>query len=78
LWPVCHLNVTCWGQAAATHTGGPMLAFIAAALFILGLLLDLTKVALGPLDVTVFLLLGLIAMALHMAGVGAGIRTGRR
>ncbi|WP_329093575.1 MULTISPECIES: hypothetical protein [unclassified Streptosporangium] len=53
-----------------------MLAIAAAVVFGLGFLLDLINTRLGPLTGTGFLLLGLLLLALHQAGVGsAGPRT---
>ncbi|GGK40179.1 hypothetical protein GCM10010124_36120 [Pilimelia terevasa] len=54
-----------------------MFAVIAAVLFGLALLLDLTDNALGPMTATSLMLAGLLCLALQMAGVGAGLR-GRR
>lgn len=48
-----------------------MTAIIAAVLFAIALLLHLAGLALGPLDVTFFELAGLIAAALHLAGIGS-------
>ncbi len=55
-----------------------MLAIVAAVLFLIALIVDLAKLALGPLDTTVFLLLGLIAFVLYQAGVGATLYGHRR
>ena len=55
-----------------------MTAIIAAVLFAIGLLLHLTGLSLGPLDVTFFELAGLIAAALHLAGIGSAVRTRAR
>ncbi|PZG29297.1 hypothetical protein C1I98_32270 [Spongiactinospora gelatinilytica] len=54
-----------------------MLAVVAAIVFGLGLLLDLVGVELGAgINATTFMLLGLLLLALHQAGVGtAGIRS---
>ena len=49
-------------------------AIIAAVLFVIALLLHLSGLSLGPLDVTFFELAGLVAVALHLAGVGASFR----
>ena len=49
-------------------------AIIAAVLFAIALLLHLSGLSLGPLDVTFFELAGLVAVALHLAGVGASFR----
>lgn len=49
-------------------------AIIAAVLFVIALLLHLSGLSLGPLDVTFFELAGLVAVALHLAGVGASYR----
>ncbi|GAA3445973.1 hypothetical protein [Planomonospora venezuelensis] len=55
-----------------------MLAIAAAIVFGLGLLLDLLDASLGAgVSATTFLLLGLLLLALHQAGVGtAGWRGG--
>ncbi|GLW06743.1 hypothetical protein Misp01_18730 [Microtetraspora sp. NBRC 13810] len=55
-----------------------MLAIIAAIIFGLGLLLDLLGAQLGAgITGTTFLLLGLLLLALHQAGVGtASLRSG--
>ncbi|GAA5070681.1 hypothetical protein HNP84_001601 [Thermocatellispora tengchongensis] len=56
-----------------------MLAIVAAIIFGLGLLLDLLGASLGAgITGTTFLLLGLLLLALHQAGVGtASFRTWR-
>jgi hypothetical protein len=46
-------------------------AIVAAVLFVIALLLHLSGLSLGPLDVTFFELAGFVAVALHLAGVGA-------
>jgi hypothetical protein len=51
-------------------------AIVAAVLFAIALLLHLSGLSLGPLDVTFFQLAGLVAVALHLAGIGA-TRRGR-
>ena len=52
-----------------------MLAIIAAVIFGLALLLDLANVSLGSvIDGGTLLLAGLLCVALHLAGVGAGAR----
>jgi hypothetical protein len=43
-------------------------------LFVIALLLHLSNLSLGPLDVTYFELAGFVAVALHLAGVGASYR----
>jgi hypothetical protein len=55
-----------------------MLAIAAAIVFGLGLLLDLLGASIGGgISGMTFLLLGLLLLALHQAGVGtAGIRSG--
>ncbi len=47
-----------------------MTAIIGAVLLAIALLLHLATLSLGPLDVTFFELAGLLAVALHLAGVG--------
>jgi hypothetical protein len=56
-----------------------MLAIAAAIVFGLGLLLDLIGTSLGAgINGTTFMLLGLLLLALHQAGVGtAGFRSWR-
>lgn len=49
-----------------------MLAIVAAVLFAIALILDLTKLEFGPLGVLTFITAGLLCLALQMAGVGAG------
>jgi len=49
-------------------------AIIAAVLFGIALLLHLANLSLGPLDTEFFWLAGLVAVALHLAGVGAHYR----
>jgi len=46
-------------------------AIVAAVLFAIALVLHLAGLSLGPLDVTFFELAGLVAVALHLAGIGA-------
>jgi hypothetical protein len=48
-----------------------MSAIAAAVLFTIALLLHVAGQALGPLDATFFMLAGLIAAALHLAGIGS-------
>jgi hypothetical protein len=66
------------GPATTCHEEIVMTAIIAAVLFAIGLLLHLTGLSLGPLDVTFFQLAGLIAAALHLAGIGSAVRTRAR
>jgi hypothetical protein len=49
-------------------------AIIAAVLFAIALVLHLAGLSLGPLDSTFFMLGGLIAAALHLAGIGTTYR----
>jgi hypothetical protein len=49
-------------------------AIIAAVLFAIALLLHVSGQALGPLDPTFFEYAGLIAAALHLAGIGTSYR----
>ena len=51
-----------------------MLAIIAAVIFGLALLLDLANASLGTVDGGTLLMAGLLCVALHLAGVGAGAR----
>jgi hypothetical protein len=58
-----------------------MLAIVAAVIFGLALLLDLADANLGDAFTPITLIIaGLFCLALHLAGVGAGMRTriGRR
>jgi hypothetical protein len=53
-----------------------MLAIIAAVSFGLALILDLAKAALGDvITVNTLVVLGLLLLALHLAGVGTGTRS---
>ena len=49
-----------------------MLAIVAAVLFAIALILDLTVGAIGPVGVMAFIAAGLLCLALQLAGVGAG------
>jgi hypothetical protein len=54
-----------------------MFAIIAAVIFAIGLLLDMTHNSLGTvITANTLLLAGLLCVALHLAGVGAAVRTG--
>ncbi len=53
-----------------------MTAIVAAVLFAIALIMHLAGLALGPLDSTFFMLAGLVAAALHLAGIGS-TRRGR-
>jgi hypothetical protein len=54
-----------------------MLAFVAAILFGLALLLDFLDASVSDaFDNTTLVTAGLFFLALHLAGVGAGVRTG--
>jgi hypothetical protein len=55
-----------------------MTAIVGAVLLAIALLLHLAKLSLGPLDVTFFELAGLLALALHLAGVGTRRPAGSR
>lgn len=55
-----------------------MLAIVAAILFALALILNLAKLALGPLDVLSFISAGLLCLALQFAGVGGSYRSWSR
>ncbi|SES24688.1 MULTISPECIES: hypothetical protein [Lentzea] len=53
-----------------------MLAIIAAVSFGLALILDLAKAGLGDvITVNTLVVLGLLLLALHLAGVGSGTRS---
>jgi hypothetical protein len=54
-----------------------MFAIIAAVLFGLALIFDLTQTAFGTINTTTLLLAGLLCVALHLAGVATAWR-GRR
>jgi hypothetical protein len=54
-----------------------MTAIVGAVLLAVALLLHLAQLSLGPLDVTFFELAGLLALALHLAGVGTRRLAGR-
>ncbi|GAA2453383.1 hypothetical protein GCM10010191_85010 [Actinomadura vinacea] len=49
-----------------------MLAIAAAAVFGLALLFDLADVASDPFDYQTLITVGLLLVALHLAGIGAG------
>jgi hypothetical protein len=49
-----------------------MFAIIAAVLFAIALVFDLAGIVIGRLDTVAFLAAGLLCLALHLAGVGAG------
>jgi hypothetical protein len=56
-----------------------MLAIAAAVVFALALILDWANANLGDaFTATTLLLLGLLLLSLHLAGVGAGYRLGSR
>jgi hypothetical protein len=54
-----------------------MFAIIAAVLFALALIFDLTKTSVGDVSTNTLLLAGLLCVALHLAGIGTAWR-GRR
>jgi phosphate/sulfate permease len=56
------------------HEEAVITAIIAAVLFAIALVLHLAGLSLGPLDSTFFMLGGLIAAALHLAGIGTAYR----
>lgn len=49
-----------------------MLAIVAAIIFVVALLFDLADVSSDAFNSTTLMLLGLLFLALHMAGVGTG------
>ena len=57
------------------HEEAIITAIIAAVLFGIALLLHLVGLSVGPLDSTFFMLAGLLAAALHLAGIGASYRS---
>ncbi|HEY4004325.1 MAG TPA: hypothetical protein VGM60_03935 [Pseudonocardia sp.] len=54
-----------------------MLAIVAAVLFLIALIVQLASLSLGVLTADVLITAGLLCVALHLAGVGGGIRRGR-
>jgi hypothetical protein len=54
-----------------------MLAIVAAVIFGIILLIDLTGASIG-IDRGTLLVAGLLCLALHLAGIGVGPRTGTR
>ncbi|MGH8880292.1 MAG: hypothetical protein ACRD0P_23550 [Stackebrandtia sp.] len=54
-----------------------MMAIVGAILFAIALIIDLAEADIGIAAGT-FVTAGLLCVALHLAGVGAGVRTGRR
>lgn len=54
-----------------------MLAIVAAVIFVIALIIDLAEADIGIAAGT-FVTAGLLCLALHLAGVGAPARTGRR
>ncbi len=54
-----------------------MFAVIGAVILAIALIVDLTKADIGIATGT-FLIAGLLCLALHMAGAGAAVRSGRR
>lgn len=54
-----------------------MLAVIGAVLFALALILDLADASLGAtITIDTIVIAGLLCVALHLAGVGSGVRAG--
>ena len=79
------LPFRCTGETSVRETSGPtpheeavITAIIAAVLFGIGLVLHLPGLSLAPLDVTFFELAGLLAAALHLAGIGTTYRARAR
>jgi ABC-type uncharacterized transport system permease subunit len=58
--------------------GAPVLAIVAAVLFGLALLFELAHLSLSVISDQVLIVAGLLAIALHMAGVGSRTYTSRR
>jgi len=54
-----------------------MLAIVAAILFAIALIMDLADAAIG-IAASAFVTAGLLCVALHLAGIGVGTRTGGR
>jgi hypothetical protein len=52
-----------------------MLAIVAAVLFVIALIFELAGITLGVFTATVIVTAGLLCLALHLAGVGAGMRS---
>jgi hypothetical protein len=58
---------------AAAAPGGIMLGYIAALLFLIALIVQLASANIGHhIDFDTFIAAGLLALALHLAGVGTG------
>jgi hypothetical protein len=55
-----------------------MFAIIAAVLFALALIFDLTKTGIGDISANTLVIAGLLCVALHLTGIGAAWRGGRR
>ena len=54
-----------------------MLAVVAAVLFLIALVFELASLTLGPAGALAFITAGLLCLALHLAGVGAGSSNSR-
>jgi hypothetical protein len=54
-----------------------MFAIVGAILFAIALIIDLAKADIG-IGAGAFVTAGLLCMSLHMAGIGAAVRSGRR
>ncbi len=76
------MRIRCPGETWCSQTAGlhpfeeeaVITAIVAAVLFAIALLLHLAGLSLGPLDTTFFMLAGLVAAALHLAGIGTTYR----
>lgn len=53
-----------------------MIAIVAAVLFGLALLFELAGISVEVITAQILVIAGLLCVALHLAGVGAGARTG--
>lgn len=51
-----------------------MLAIVAAVLFLIALIFQLANITVAMITATVLVIAGLLCVALHLAGVGAGAR----
>jgi hypothetical protein len=65
-------------QRGNHHPEGNMFAIIAAVLFGLALIFDLTKAGIGTIGTNTLVIAGLLCIALHLAGVLSAVRRRRR
>ena len=57
-------------RATAPRKESPMLAIVAAVLFLIALIFAIAGITLSVITVNVLMLAGLLCIALHMAGIG--------